>query len=140
MLIAQCVLLAVGALMAIELGTGHRGDELPVVLTGMVLVSAMAIQNAASRIHLASAPPTTLMTGTTTQIMIDIADLIKGMSSEATAAAKTRLSKMIPNVVGFAVGCAAGAFIYSEFSMWCFVVPPFLAAIPVLLNATKEQL
>jgi len=125
--------------MAIELGAGHRGDELPVVVTGMVLVSAMAIQNAASRVHLASAPPTTLVTGTTTQIMIDVADLIRGMSSEATVAAKTRLSKMISNVVAFAVGCGAGAFIYSRFSMQCFVVPPVLAAIPILLSATKEQ-
>ena len=138
MLTLQCILLAVGALMAISLGTGHHGDEWPVVLTGMVLVSAMAIQNAASRIHLATAPPTTLMTGTTTQIMIDIADLIRGMAPEAKVAAKARLSKLIPAVVAFAVGCAAGAFLYSRFGMWCFVVPPILGAVPVMMDATGE--
>jgi uncharacterized membrane protein YoaK (UPF0700 family) len=40
-----------------------------------VLVAAMAIQNAAHRIHLGSAPPSTVMT--TTQIMIDLADMIQ---------------------------------------------------------------
>jgi uncharacterized membrane protein YoaK (UPF0700 family) len=139
MLTLQCVLLAVGAVLAISLGTGHRGDEWPVILTGMVLVSAMAIQNAASRIHLATAPPTTLMTGTTTQIMIDIADLIRGLKPEAKAAARARLSKMVPNVVAFAVGCGAGAVIYSWLGMWCFALPPIMAAVPVMMNATKEQ-
>jgi uncharacterized membrane protein YoaK (UPF0700 family) len=139
MLTVQCILLALGAVLAINLGTGRHGDEWPVILTGMVLVSAMAIQNAASRIHLASAPPTTLMTGTTTQIMIDIADLLRGLAPEAEAAARARLSKMVPNVVGFALGCGAGAILFSRFGMWCFVVPPILAVVPVMMNATKEQ-
>jgi uncharacterized membrane protein YoaK (UPF0700 family) len=139
MLALQCLLLAVGALMAIALGTGRHGDEWPVVLTGMVLVSAMAIQNAASRIHLADAPPTTLMTGTTTQIMIDIADLVRAMAPEARIAAKARLSKMVPNVVAFAVGCGAGAFLYSRVGMWCFVFPPILAAVPLMMEGTRER-
>ncbi len=52
----------------------------------------MAVQNALHRVHLASAPPATLMTGTTTQIMIDIADLLRGPAPEAKAAIKARLS------------------------------------------------
>jgi uncharacterized membrane protein YoaK (UPF0700 family) len=50
----------------------------------MTLVSAMAIQNAVHRIHLGTAPPTTLMTGTTTQMMIDIADVIRGRPKPRT--------------------------------------------------------
>jgi uncharacterized membrane protein YoaK (UPF0700 family) len=41
-----------------------NGDAWQAVVTGMVLVAA--IQNAAHRIHLGNAPPSTLMTGTTT--------------------------------------------------------------------------
>jgi len=139
MLALQCVLLLVGAVLAIELTPGHHGDDWQDVLTGMVLVAAMAIQNAASRIHLATAPPTTLMTGTTTQIMVDIADLIRGVSSKDTAAAKARLAKMTPNVAAFALGCGAAACLFSQFAAWCFVVAPVLAAIPVMMDATKEQ-
>jgi uncharacterized membrane protein YoaK (UPF0700 family) len=140
MLSLQFVLLIVGAVMAIRTGAGGKGDDLATIVTGMVLVSAMAIQNAASRIHLASAPPTTLMTGTTTQIMIDIADLIRGLAPEAKAAALARMSKMFANVAAFALGCAAGAILFSQVSMWCFAVPPILAAVPVLMNATKDQI
>ncbi|WP_420820207.1 DUF1275 family protein [Salinicola peritrichatus] len=42
----------------------------------MLLVAGMAIQNAAHRLHLSSAPPSTLMTGTTTQVMLDLANLL----------------------------------------------------------------
>ena len=139
MLTLQCVLLVVGAVLAIALAAGHHGDDWQVVLTGVVLVAAMAIQNGASRGYLTTAPPTTLMTGTTTQIMLDIADLIRGVPPETTIAAKARLAKMIPNVVAFAPGCGAAALVFSQFAMGCFIVPPVLAAIPVLMNATKEQ-
>jgi uncharacterized membrane protein YoaK (UPF0700 family) len=69
----KIVLLIAGAALAIRLGPFHDGDSPPAVLTGMVFVSAMAIQNAVHRIYPGSAPPSTLMTGTTTQIMIDLA-------------------------------------------------------------------
>ncbi|CAN7749542.1 DUF1275 family protein [Rhizobium sp. LjRoot258] len=49
----------------------------------MLLVIAMAVQNAAYCIHLTSAPSSTLMTGTTTQIMIDVADLLHGTPTES---------------------------------------------------------
>nr|WP_246563155.1 DUF1275 family protein [Bradyrhizobium liaoningense] len=63
-------LLIVGAALAIRFGPFHDGDSWQAVLTGMVLVAAMAVQNAIHRVYLGSAPPSTLMTGTTTQIMI----------------------------------------------------------------------
>src|SRR5262245_10969383 len=72
----KVALLSVGAALAIMFGPFNDGDAWQAVLTGMVLVGAMAIQNAAHRIHLGSAPPSTLMTGTTTQIMIDLADML----------------------------------------------------------------
>jgi uncharacterized membrane protein YoaK (UPF0700 family) len=78
------------------------------------------------------------MTGTTTQIMIDVADLVRGLSGEARLTATTRVSKMFANVAGFAVGCAGGAVLYGYLRMWCFVIAPFLALVPILMNATKE--
>jgi len=64
--------LMIGAVLAIRLGPFANGDGWSAVVTGITLVAAMAVQNAAHRIYLASAPPTTLMTGTTTQLMIDL--------------------------------------------------------------------
>src|ERR1700735_2245767 len=94
MLTVKLVLLMLGAYLAIRLGPFVNGDAWPAILTGMTLVSAMAIQNAVHRIHLGSAPPTTLMTGTTTQMMIDIADAIRGLSADAKAATLFRLRHM----------------------------------------------
>ena len=138
MLWLKLILLAAGAAMAIEIGPGRQGSEPVVVVTGMLLVAAMAIQNAISRIHLGASPPTTLMTGTTTQMMIDIADLLRGLEPDARAAAKLRLSRMGANVGAFALGCAAGALLYSQVKMVCFVVPPLLALVPILMKDTRE--
>ena len=134
----QVLLLIAGAALAIHAGPAQKGDDVVSILAGMVLVAAMAIQNAASRIHLASAPPTTLMTGSTTQIMIDIADLVRGLEGDARLAATARVSKMFANVAAFAIGCAAGAILYSSLKMWCFVLPPILAFVPFLMTATRE--
>src|ERR1700721_1870726 len=81
----KVVLLIAGAILAIHLGPFKNGDAWQAVVTGMVLVAAMAIQNAAHRIHLGSAPPSTLMTGTTTQIMIDLADMLRASQPENAA-------------------------------------------------------
>jgi uncharacterized membrane protein YoaK (UPF0700 family) len=83
------------------------------------------------RIHLSSAPPTTLMTGTTTQIMIDVADLMLGVQPEAKAAARARLRRMSLSLVCFAAGCLLAALLYGTVQVWCFVFPVILAALAV---------
>jgi uncharacterized membrane protein YoaK (UPF0700 family) len=82
----KILLLIAGAALAIWFGPFHYGDSRQAVLTGMVLVAAMAIQNAVHRIYLGSAPPSTLMTGTTTQIMIDVGDVMVGATARARRA------------------------------------------------------
>src|SRR5271168_5000314 len=89
----KVLLLIVGAVLAIHFGPFHDGDSREAILTGMVLVAAMAIQNAVHRVHLGSDPPSTLMTGTTTQVMLDLADRIYPRT-EATAQAGSRLARM----------------------------------------------
>lgn len=135
MLVLELVLLTIGAMLAIRLGPFANGDSWPALLTGMVLVSAMAIQNAIHRIHLGSAPPTTLMTGTTTQIMIDVADLLHGVPPETMTVTRTRFARMFTSVVAFAIGCGAAAMLYATFHNWCLIVPPLLAAIAPFMPA-----
>jgi uncharacterized membrane protein YoaK (UPF0700 family) len=128
----KVVLLVTGAVLAIHFGPFHDGDTWQAVLTGMVLVSAMAIQNAVHRVHLASAPPSTLMTGTTTQIMLDLADMIYARNESSPPPA--RLVPMAVNVLVFALGCGAAALLYVRFNVWCFVVPPILGALSLALR------
>jgi uncharacterized membrane protein YoaK (UPF0700 family) len=130
------LLLTAGAACAIYFRSFSDPDGWRLVLTGMLLIIAMAVQNAAHRIHLGSAPPSTLMTGTTTQIMIDIADILHGTSKEAPEALRIRLQRLIVAVAAFALGCGIAALFYIKFQMWCFVIPPLLAltGIAVLLR------
>jgi len=124
LLTLKVALLAAAAALALRFGPFSNSDSIPALITGLTLVSAMAIQNAVQRIHLGSSPPTTLMTGTTTQIMIDIADLMRNMPAEKAEAARARLTRMTASVLAFATGCAAAALLYAQVSIYCFLVPP----------------
>jgi uncharacterized membrane protein YoaK (UPF0700 family) len=129
----KVLLLIAGAVLATRLGPFHDGDSWQAVLTGMVLVAAMAVQNALHRIHLGSVPPSTLMTGTTTQIMIDIADLIYADSGLQNRSG-SKLGSMSLNVVVFALGCGFAALLFLKFGVWCFVVPPLLGLLALVLR------
>jgi hypothetical protein len=72
-------------------------------------------------------PPTTIMTGTTTQMMIDIADMIRGVHGAARDATRSRLRRMGTAVASFAVGAAAGALLFHAIGSWCFALPPVVA-------------
>jgi uncharacterized membrane protein YoaK (UPF0700 family) len=128
----KVALLIAGAALAIHFGPFANGDRWQAVLTGMVLVAAMAIQNAVHRVHLGSAPPSTLMTGTTTQVMLDLADMIYARNEEGPP--PVRLKQMSVNVLVFALGCGAAALLYALFNVRCFVVPPVLGALSLLLR------
>lgn len=138
MLLAKMVFLVLGAVLAISYGPFPIGDTWPLFLTGMSFVAAMAIQNAVHRVHLSSAPPTTLMTGTTTQIMVDLAELIYGGSGESRKVAVARIRKMTPSVFAFAIGCLLAAGMFVLVGVWCFVVPPGLAAL-IFLSHQFDQ-
>jgi uncharacterized membrane protein YoaK (UPF0700 family) len=134
LLAIKVALLILGAALAIGLGPFDSGDGWSALLTGMTLVAAMAIQNAIHRIHMNAAPPTTIMTGNTTQIMIDLADLLRGVPAEARKAILTRLSRMSGSVAAFAAGCAAAALAYAKQGVWCFAIPPIIAACTLWLR------
>ena len=93
----------------------------------------MAIQNVIHRVYFPESPPTTLMTGSTTQVMMDLADLWRGnLAPDARAAIKARSATMAKSVGIFAVGCAVAALAYAGFGTIAFVVPPVIAALTLL--------
>lgn len=110
LLSVQFLALSVGAALAIAYGPFLDGDRWQALVTGMVLVVAMAVQNAAHRAYLPDAPPSTLMTGTTTQIMIDFADLLRGLPPGHPA--RARIRRMSVAVATFAFGCALAALLF----------------------------
>ncbi|MGF3026667.1 YoaK family protein [Methylobacterium aquaticum] len=127
LLAAQCTFLFLGAVLAVALGPFADADRPAALLTGMVLVAAMAVQNAAHRAHLPEAPPSTLMTGTTTQIMIDLADLLRGVPTEH--AARSRIARMSAAVAAFALGCGLAALLYYLVGLAALALAPALILV-----------
>jgi uncharacterized membrane protein YoaK (UPF0700 family) len=127
LLILHTLLLAVFAGLAIWLGPFTDGDSNAALLTGMIGVSAMAIQNAISRQHLKGAPPTTLMTGNVTQGAIDVFALIGLRDAEQRTAIIQRLKPIGLNLLGFTVGCVGAALLYLAMGLWCLTVPVLVA-------------
>jgi uncharacterized membrane protein YoaK (UPF0700 family) len=123
---AQLALMILGAAFATLFGPFGNPDDYEALVTGMIFVSAMAIQNAAHRVHLAHAPPSTVMTGTTTQIMMDLGDVIHGLAPEKAKATRERLARLTTSVLAFAVGCTLGALLYARLNVLCFWIPPAL--------------
>jgi len=135
----KLALLTTAALLAIEFGPFDSGDGWAALLTGMALVAAMAIQNAIHRIHMGALPPTTIMTGNTIQIMIDLADLMRGVPADVRTVIHSRLSRMSASVAAFAAGCAAAALIYAKQGIWCFAIPPLVAACTLWLGESIPE-
>lgn len=125
---ARTLLLAEAAMLAVFMSSGVAvspvtdPDALGPVLVGMAGVFAMAIQNAASRLVFAAQAPTTIMTGNSTQVVIDLIDISR-VDPELRAKAISRLKLMLPSVLAFGVGAVAGAYGYVFLSFWCLLVP-----------------
>jgi uncharacterized membrane protein YoaK (UPF0700 family) len=139
MLGLKVALLAAAAVLAIKFGPFSNGDSGAALATGLVLVSAMAIQNTLQRIDLSSSPPTTVMTGTTTQIMIDIADFVRSMPDDKRRVARGRLARMSVSVLAFASGCATAALFYARTGIYCFLIPPLLGLGTMMLRMTALE-
>jgi uncharacterized membrane protein YoaK (UPF0700 family) len=135
----KVLLLTLSAVLAIALGPFESGDGWAALLTGMALVAAMAIQNAIHRIHMGALPPTTIMTGNTIQIMIDLADLMRGVPAAARETIRLRLSRMSSSVTAFAFGCAAAALLYAKQGIWCFAIPPIVAACTLWMGESLPE-
>jgi uncharacterized membrane protein YoaK (UPF0700 family) len=93
------------------------------ILAGMLAVVAMGVQNAASRTVFAAWSPTTVMTGNVTQVVMDCVDYGSSGDAQLRSAARARLAKFGPPVLGFATGAVSGALLYGMAGFWCLLLP-----------------
>jgi uncharacterized membrane protein YoaK (UPF0700 family) len=130
----KLVLLILGASLAIHFGPFADGDSALAIGTGLIFVVAMAMQNAVHRAHLTTAPPSTVMTMTVTQVMLDIGDLIHGVPAEQKGPIQGRLKNMVPMVILFTLGCAMGGAGFYFLGMWCFAIPPIIVVYALAIT------
>jgi uncharacterized membrane protein YoaK (UPF0700 family) len=137
LLSAKVALLFSFFLLAVVFGPFPDSNTPAALLTGFAGIAAMALQNALQRVHLPSLPPSTLMTGTTTQATIDAVDLLTGVAPEQRAAIRARFGKLISAILYFAGGCALAAILYALIGFWCLAVPVIVALAAAVMR-TEE--
>ncbi|MBD2314128.1 DUF1275 domain-containing protein [Desertifilum sp. FACHB-1129] len=117
---------------------------LPIGVTGVL---AMAIQNALMKEAKESFKgyiPTTVMTGNTTQLTIDLVQLVLAKFSTAPESASQeakeacdRIGRTFPILLGFVLGGAAAAYFVSIAEFWSLALP--LVTICILAIAAYSQ-
>lgn len=132
LLAVKVLLLLAFCVLAVSLGPFPNSDAPAALLTGFAGIAAMAIQNAVQRVHFASLPPTTLMTGNTTQATLDAIELLSGVSAEQRAIIDPRFRRMLASIAGFAAGCALAALLYAWVGFWCLCVPVGVGAVTAI--------
>src|SRR5262249_33210889 len=109
----------------------HDANAPATVLAAMLGLSAMGVQSAAVRLLMPGTASTNVMTTNTTLFAIDAGELLLGWHGKRSgdieaaaqyAAARERLSHLIPLGIGFLLGTAVGAVAFVMFGLSCLVV------------------
>jgi uncharacterized membrane protein YoaK (UPF0700 family) len=135
MLSLMLLLLIAAAFLGMRFGPFPDPDQRIALITAITIVAAMAMQNAVYRIHFPRYPSSTAMTGTSTQVMLDAADLLRrGGTPDHRATVRFRFLRMAASIGAFATGCGAAALCFALLGMAVFILPALLAAVTVLLG------
>jgi uncharacterized membrane protein YoaK (UPF0700 family) len=134
LLVAKVTLLLAFFVLAVTLGPFPDSDAPVALLTGFAGIAGMAVQNAVQRAHYATLPPTTLMTGNTTQAALDAVDLLYGGASDQAATTRARFGRTVRSIAWFAGGCALAAVLYYWIGFWSLAVPVAVGATTAILG------
>jgi uncharacterized membrane protein YoaK (UPF0700 family) len=132
LVIVKVIFLVAFFALSVAFGPFPDSDAATALITGFCGIAGMAVQNAAQRIHLGNIPPTTLMTGNTTQLVLDVVDLVSGVDEPQMAIIRARVGRTILAVGGFAGGCAVAAALYYLIGFWCLAVPIVVGTITAM--------
>lgn len=138
LLIAKVALLLAFFALAVIFGPFPDPDSPMALVASFAGIAAMALQNAIQRVHLASLPPTTLMTGSTTQATIDAVDLLSGTDEAHAAQIRNRFGRLSLSILYFAAGCAASAVLHVFVGFWGLAVPVLVASVAVFIRVETE--
>lgn len=138
MLAIEVILLGVFFVLAVALGPFKDADSPPALLTGFAGIAAMGLQNALQRVHLANFPPTTIMTGSTTQAALDAVDLLAGGGAGNLQPTRTRLVRLTMIILLFACGCAMGASLFWLVGFWCLALAVIVGSGAAVMRLDEE--
>jgi uncharacterized membrane protein YoaK (UPF0700 family) len=130
--LAAAALLLTGALISFLYGRHVSPDDIPLAdaIAGMMAVAAMGIQNAIHRFAVALGPPTTVMTGTVTQLTVMATRRLfkRGPAAGTPPPPALSLRGLLGLALAFAAGCLISAPLTLLFGLVSLVVPGLLLA------------
>ena len=130
----------VGSLMLGSTAGPHAdSNSLGMIVTGMLGVSAMAVQSALTRICLAGAPSTTVMTTNITLLTMDLGEILLVRDQNRIANATKRARNIWPAILGFLLGCVFGGAIAAVIGLKSLVLPVGFALLAWGLGRTATQ-
>jgi uncharacterized membrane protein YoaK (UPF0700 family) len=139
LLLLQAVLLAGFLGLGVGFGRFPNADSPMAVLAGMFGVAAMATQNVLVKLALKDVPSTAVMTTNITQLTVDLATLARSRADpDELAKARRRARMTFACVIGFVVGCAAGAALEVKLGLWALALPVVLSVLAVPLSRVEE--
>jgi uncharacterized membrane protein YoaK (UPF0700 family) len=134
LLVTKLLFLISFFVMGVALGPFPDSDTPTALGTGFMGIAAMAIQNGVQRVHFGNLPPTTIMTGNTTQATLDAVDLLRGVRGDQAAEVRARLYRTIRSICFFAAGCAIAAFLFAWIGFWSLTLPVTVGAASVIIR------
>lgn len=137
LLLIQFLLLAGVLVLAVVYDPAANPRGTMADITAAVAISAMACQFALLRFAMPVAPSTAVMTGNLTNVVLAYLDT-ESRSAPLMQGSRERLRKTLPLVIGFFVGCMAGAGAISRFGEWAWSFPAALAGLAVALAPRIE--
>jgi uncharacterized membrane protein YoaK (UPF0700 family) len=138
LLLLQLLLLVGFLVLCVSAGPRIDPDASIAILAGMLGVSAMAVQNALVQVSLKGAPSTAVMTTNITRFMMDVGDVMLARRPADVAKARDRAMRTWPAIVGFAVGCGAGAICEAAIGLRSLAFPAGLALLAVAMSTNLE--
>lgn len=129
LLLLQFLLLAGSLMLCIAVGPRIDVNGTIAIIAGMLGVSAMAVQNALVHRSFKGAPKTAAMTSNVTFLAMDISEMLVGKSPADIADARKQAARILPEILGFAVGCGLGAACETAFGLRSLAVAAGLALL-----------
>ena len=141
LLLLELLLLIGFFVLGLADGPSIDPNAAPMVLAGMLGISAMAVQNALVRISLAGTPSTAVMTTNVTVFTIDLGEIWLAQDPGRAAKARERARSTGSAIAGFIIGCALGAACQRIVGLRSLALPIsfLLTAIALGLAGTRQQ-
>lgn len=130
-------------------------DTIMGFILAILLVMAMAIQNALHKLYWTQEDPTTVMTGSTTQLSLSIGKLLYPISStsrleknvaspldnsQEQVKVMSQIKTIAPKIVAFAFGCMVAALVYHFMLKILFFIPPLLMVLVLIYRNNYKRI